>query len=81
MKDNLDNAIEFLANNFERLLSFFLLMSLIAIISMALISLFNVHIAYKVFCINISIGVIPFVIDFLLFIILDLIERIIYGED
>ena len=81
MKKNIDNTLEFLVNIFGRLLPFVLLMSLIAFISMALISIFNLDIALKVGLINASIGIIPFIAVFLLIAILTLISWIIYGED
>ena len=80
MKDNIDNVLEFLVNIFGRLLPFVLLMSLIAFISMALISIFNLDIALKVGLINASIGIIPFVVVFLLIAIVTLISLIIYGD-
>lgn len=80
MKDNMDNVLEFLEKLFDRLNNFAILMCVITIISIVLISIFNKDIILKIVCINISIGVIPLVIDFLLVIILDLIECIIYGE-
>lgn len=80
MKDNIENALEFLVNIFGRLLPFVLLMSLIALINTALISIFNLDIALKVGLINISIGIIPFAIVFLLIAILTLISLIIYGD-
>ena len=81
MKENIDNSLEFLVNIFGRLLPFVLLMSLIALINIALISIFNLDIALKIGLINISIGIIPFAVVFLLISILSLISWIIYGED
>ena len=80
MKENIDNSLEFLVNIFGRLLPFVLLMSLIALINIALISIFNLDIALKIGLINISIGIIPFAVVFLLIAILTLISLIIYGD-
>ena len=80
MKENIDNSLEFLVNIFRRSLPFVLLMSLIALINIALISVFNSDIALKTGLINISIGIIPFAVVFLLIAILTLISLIIYGD-
>lgn len=81
MKDNIDNALDFLFNLLGRLLPFAMLMIAIAIISTFLISIFNQDFAFKVFHINMFIGIIPLVIAFLLITILALIRLTIYGED
>lgn len=81
MKDNIDNALDFLFNLLGRLLPFAMLMIAIAIISTFLISIFNQDFALKVFHINMFIGIIPLVIAFLLTTILGLIRLTIYGED
>lgn len=80
MENKIDKFLEFLCDQFERLFWFAMLMSLIAIISIFSISIFNQDIALKVACINISIGFIPFAVDLLLITILGLIEFIIYGD-
>ena len=80
MKENIDNSLEFLVNMFRRSLPFVLLMSLIALINIALISVFNSDIALKTGLINISIGIIPLAVVFLLIAILTLISLIIYGD-
>ena len=80
MKDNIDKALEFCEYWFERLFCFAMLMSLIAIISIFSVSLFNQDLALIVACINISIGFIPFAFDILSMVILTLISIIIYGE-
>lgn len=82
MKNNIDKALEFLFEKlFERLFCFAMLMSIIAVISIFLISIFDKDFALIVACINISIGFVPFAIVLLLMIILALISWIIYGED
>lgn len=80
MKDNIDNALEFCGDWFERLFCFAMLMTLIAIISIFSVGLFDQDFALIVACINISIGFIPFAIDILSMVILTLISIIIYGE-
>lgn len=81
MKENINNAIEVLAEISERLFCFFILMFVITIISIVIISIFNKDIILKILCINMFIGLIPLVIDVLIVIILYLIKCIIYGED
>lgn len=81
MKDNIDNVFEFLGKLYDRLNNFAILMCVITIISTVLISLFNKDIIFKVFCINISIGLMPLGIALLLGMVLCLIRLIIYGEE
>lgn len=81
MKDNIDNALDFLFNLLGRLLPFAMLMIAIAIISTFLISIFNQDFAFKVFHINMFIGIIPLVIALLLGMVLCLIRLIIYGDE
>lgn len=78
MKDNIDKALDFMTEMFLKSFYFASLMLVISFISKFFIGIFNEDIAEKVFIINISIGLIPFVIIFLLFSILILIECIIY---
>ena len=81
MKDNIENALNFLEKISIRLFYFASLMVIISAISLLFMIMFNKDIALKVFLINISIGIIPLMIVLLLFIILFLIEDIIYDED
>ena len=81
MKDNIENALNFLEKISVRLFYFASLMVIISAISLLFMIMFNKDIALKVFLINISIGIIPLMIVLLLFIILFLIEDIIYDED
>lgn len=81
MKNNIDNALEFLDKLTVRLFYFAFLMVVISAISLFFSSMSNKDIAIKVFFINMSIGIIPLIIVLLLSIILFLIECIIYGED
>ena len=81
MKDNIENALNFLDKISVKLFYFAALMVVISAISLFFSIMFNKDIAIKVFCINILIGIIPLMIVILLFIILFLIEDIIYGED
>lgn len=78
MKDNIDKALDFMTEMFLKSFDFASLMLVISFISKFFIGIFNEDIAEKVFIINISIGLIPFAIIFLLFSILILIECIIY---
>lgn len=78
MKDNIDKALDFMTEMFLKSFYFASLMLVISFISKFFIGIFNEDIAEKVFIINFSIGLIPFVIIFLLFSILILIECIIY---
>lgn len=78
MKDNIDKALDFMTEMFLKSFYFASLMLVISFISKFFIGIFNEDIAEKVFIINISIGLIPFAIIFLLFSILILIECIIY---
>ena len=81
MKDNIDNALEFLDKMAIRLFYFASLMVVISAISSLFMIMFNEDIAIKVLFINMSIGIIPLMIVLLLSIILFLIECIIYGKD
>lgn len=81
MKDNIENALNFLDKLTERLFYFAFLMFVISAISSLFMIMFNEDIARKVFFINMSIGIIPLMIIILLSIILFLIECIIYGKD
>lgn len=81
MKDNIDNALDFLDKMSVRLFYFAFLMVVISAISSLFMIMFNEDIAIKVFFINMSIGIIPLMIILLLSIILWLIEVIIYGKD
>lgn len=81
MKDNIDNALEFLDKLTVRLFYFAFLMFVISAISSLFIIMFNEDIARKVFFINMLIGIIPLMIVILLSIILFLIECIVYGKD
>ena len=81
MKDNIDNALNFLDKLTVRLFYFAFLMIVISVISLFFSSMCNKDNAIKVFFINMSIGIIPLMIVLLLSIILFLIECIIYGKD
>lgn len=81
MKDNIDNALDFLDKMTVRLFYFAFLMVVISVISSLFMIMFNEDIAIKVLFINMSIGIIPLMIILLLSIILWLIEVIIYGKD
>ena len=81
MKDNIDNALEFLGKLYDRLNNFAILMCVITIISIVLISIFNEDIILIVFFINMLIGLIPLVIALLLGMVLCLIRLIIYGDE
>ena len=81
MKDNIDNALEFLDKMVIRLFYFASLMVVISAISSLFMIMFNEDIAIKVLFINMSIGIIPLMIVLLLSIILFLIECIIYGKE
>lgn len=81
MKDNIDNALEFLDKLYDRLNNFAILMCVITIISIVLISIFIKDIILKIVCINMLIGLIPLAIALLLGMVLCLIRLIIYGED
>ena len=81
MKDNIENALEFLDKLTVRLFYFAILMIVISVISLFFSSMSNKDIAIKVFFINMLVGIIPLMIVLLLSIILWLIEVIIYGED
>ena len=81
MKDNIENALDVLDKLAKRLFYFAALMVVISAIILFFNIMFNKDIAIKVFFINMSIGIIPLMIVLLLFIILFLIECIIYGED
>ena len=81
MKDNIDNALNFLDKLTVRLFYFASLMVVISVISLFFSSMCNKDNAIKVFFINMSIGIIPLMIVLLLSIILFLIECIIYGKD
>lgn len=78
MKGNIDKALDFMTEMFLKSFYFASLMLVISFISKFFIGIFNEDIAEKVFFINILIGLIPFVIIFLLFSILILVECIIY---
>lgn len=79
IKDNIENALDFLDKMSVRLFYFASLMIVISAISSLFMIMFNEDIAIKVFLINILIGIIPLMINILFFIILFLIECIIYG--
>lgn len=79
MKDNIENALDFLDKMSVRLFYFASLMFVISAISSLFIIMFNEDIARKVFFINMLIGIIPLMINILFFIILFLIECIIYN--
>lgn len=81
MKDNIENALNFLDKLTIRLFYFASLMVVISVISSLFMLMFNKDIAIKVLFINMSIGIIPLMIILLLSIILWLIEVIIYGKD
>ena len=81
MKDNIENALNFLDKLTIRLFYFAFLMVVISAISSLFMIMFNEDIARKVFFINMSIGIIPLMIILLLSIILWLIEVIIFGKD
>lgn len=81
MKDNIDNALEFLDKLTVRLFYFAYLMVVISVISSLFMIMFNEDIAIKFLFINMSIGIIPLMIILLLSIILWLIDVIIYGKD
>ena len=77
MKENIDNTLEFLKVLLERVI-IGVLITEIAIISIGLLSLFDLDIIFKVVCINTLIGLMPGIIDLLLIVILSLIKCIIY---
>ena len=81
MKNKIDKVLEFLDKLTKKLFYFASLMVITSAISSLFMIMFNKDIAIEVLFINMSIGIIPLMIVLLLFIILFLIEVIIYGED
>lgn len=81
MKDNIENALNFLDKLYDGLNNFAILMCVITIISTVLISILNKDIILKIVCINMLIGLTPLAIALLLGMVLCLIRLIIYGED
>ena len=81
MKNKIDKVLEFLDKLTKKLFYFASLMVITSAISSLFMIMFNKDIAIEVLFINMSIGIIPLMIVLLLFIILFLIECIIYDED